>query len=861
MNVTQIELFLSRDRQSATMQGENKIMKKWIWLVSGIALLTTLILCASVSASAETVGGYCGDTYNYDTDQYDNASWSFDTETGLLTVSGKGKMGYWGMFETPWNAYRNQIKSVVIEEGITHISDNSFSYHYAISEIFIPSSVTSIGGSYSAFDECDAWTAVHITDVAAWCKIDFHGGWGNNPIYFAGALYLNGAPITELTVPNGITELSADLFRGCKTITKVNLPEGLLSIEENAFASCTSLSEVQIPNGVRFIGENAFFNCPVLTEENGITYVGNWAIKCDSNITEANVRAGTVGIAEDFIGMNFATRKLYIPSSLKIINKDAISRGYITEVHITDMAAWCTIDFGMRLLSSDCGLYLDGTLVTDLNIPDGVTAISPSAFGNYHELISITFPDSVKSIGNGAFAACENLINVQFSTSIVSIGDRAFSGCTSMESVLLPEGVVSVGAEAFYSCENLKTVSFPRSIAFIGDNAFYSCRKIECVYYPDVATWCGVEIESGNSLPSAINQICYWNGERLSELHIPDGVTAIGNYAFVCCFDLTAVTLPDSVVSIGDCAFYYCKNLKNVQLSSRLTSIGSNAFFDCVNLTDLKVPQSVTSIGAGAFRGCSSLTEVEIPKGITAIEDATFLLCNGLVSIQIPNGVTSIGRNAFYNCGNLIAISIPNSITSIGESAFYKCTKLKTMVFCGTEQQWHQVKKGDYWIAYAENADFVYHDWNDGEIIEAHTQSATGKILYSCTVCEKTKTESIGHSYGNWESANDSSHQKVCACGSTQTSKHVYSNSKDTTCNDCGFTRIPVSQSGNTTASSTPTTDQSTPDLEPNQDPESTSAPNTDTHVGCNSSVSVGIALMLALSMGAVGTVFKKKRF
>ncbi|MBQ8212842.1 MAG: leucine-rich repeat domain-containing protein [Clostridia bacterium] len=840
-------------------------MKKIFNVLFVLATLVILTVVASFNISAETVGGACGDTYNDATGKFDNAIWSFDTESGVLTISGKGKMGHWSWDNMPWYPYRNQIKSVVIEEGITHISENSFQYHTAMTEIFIPSSITSIGGVYSVFSDCDALTAVHITDVAAWCKIDFHFGSGNNPLPFAKALYLNGNLVTELTIPDSVTEIPRYAFNSCNMITKVNLPKGLISIGESAFAGCTSLSELQMPESVRFVGNRAFFHCSALIEkDSGISYVGNWMIECSNDITELMLRDGTVGIAERSIGTN--VKKLYIPSSLKVINKDAISiSGYMNEVHITDMAAWCGIDFGMGLLSPNCGLYLNGTLVTDLNIPDGVTTINPWAFGNYLKLISIVFPDSVQSIGNNAFISCNSLKNVRFSTSIASIGDHAFENCVSLESVLLPEGVVSIGKEAFSSCYALKTVSFPRSIAFIGYSAFNFCSNIESVYFPDIASWCNVQIESKNSLPSANNQILYWNGARLSELHIPDGVTSIGNYAFVCCFDITTVTLPDSVISIGDCAFFYCENLKSVQLSNHLTSIGNNAFYNCFNLTNLTIPKSVMSIGAGAFRGCSALTTIEIPKGITAIENDTFAFCKGLTTVHIPNGITNIGRNAFYNCENLITVSIPNSVTSIGESAFSNCKKLKTIVFCGTNQQWNTIKKGDYWIAYAERADFIYHDWNDGQIAEAHTQTAVGKRLYICTVCGESKTETIGHSYGNWEQWNDTAHKRTCACGDIQQTKHIYDNSKDTSCNDCGYARKAEPSSGTAETTAKDTTEFSPPEATAPetstskvQPEESLSEDYEKEPTGCNTSIPLGTGLILLSGLCIAYCLMKK---
>lgn len=70
-------------------------MKKIIWFVCVTTMLAALMLGASLTVSAEVVDGACGATYNHDTAQYDNVTWSLNTETGVLAVSGKGKMGFW----------------------------------------------------------------------------------------------------------------------------------------------------------------------------------------------------------------------------------------------------------------------------------------------------------------------------------------------------------------------------------------------------------------------------------------------------------------------------------------------------------------------------------------------------------------------------------------------------------------------------------------------------------------------------------------------------------------------------------------------------------------------------------------------
>ena len=95
----------------------------------------------------------------------------------------------------------------------------------------------------------------------------------------------------------------------------------------------------------------------------------------------------------------------------------------------------------------------------------------------------------------------------------------------------------------------------------------------------------------------------------LTSVIIPDGVTAIGPYAFAGCSSLPSVIIPDGVTSI-DSSFAYCSSLTNVIIPDGVTSIVSYAFDNCSSLTSVRIPKSVTSIGNWAFNDCGSLKTI-----------------------------------------------------------------------------------------------------------------------------------------------------------------------------------------------------------------------------------------------------------
>ena len=169
---------------------------------------------------------------------------------------------------------------------------------------------------------------------------------------------------------------------------------------------------------------------------------------------------------------------------------------------------------------------------------------------------------------------------------------------------------------------------------------------------------------------------------------IPDGVTAIGAYAFFGRLGLTSVTVSASVTSIAKTAFADCGVLMSFAVAADnpnyksenglLLSKDGRTLIQGVN-GRVTIPDGVTAIGACAFGYCSGLLSVAIPSGVTAIGANAFEHCSGLTSVTIPSSVTVIGDMAFAYCDGLTSVTIPSSVTDIGYWVFNGCTKLQNI--------------------------------------------------------------------------------------------------------------------------------------------------------------------------------------
>ena len=157
-----------------------------------------------------------------------------------------------------------------------------------------------------------------------------------------------------------------------------------------------------------------------------------------------------------------------------------------------------------------------------------------------------------------------------------------------------------------------------------------------------------------------------YNG-KVKAIQMDPGITYIGYGAFSHT-NVTSVVIPEGVTAIGNYAFYWCGQLTSVSLPSTLTSIHYGAFNTCTSLTKVDLPAGLTELGGAAFYKCQ-LSSVTIPGGVKTIGDEAFHFNNKLTSVTIKNGVETIGAGAFESTC-LVEVVLPDSVTTIGNNAF-----------------------------------------------------------------------------------------------------------------------------------------------------------------------------------------------
>ena len=188
-------------------------------------------------AAATVASGKCGDS----------AKWTLDA-AGTLTISGSGRMYDYewpadrGGTTPPWlaNKYRDSIRTLRVEQGITYIGRCAFDSCGNLSDVTLPTSLRIIG--QCAFNDCTALRSIQLPEGLTTIKEDA----------------FNAAGLVSITFPSTLRELRNGAFMNCEKLQSLRLPEGLTTIGVWAFYCNPNISSIYIPVSVTTIGEEAF---------------------------------------------------------------------------------------------------------------------------------------------------------------------------------------------------------------------------------------------------------------------------------------------------------------------------------------------------------------------------------------------------------------------------------------------------------------------------------------------------------------------------------------------------------------------------------------------------------------------------
>ena len=178
----------------------------------------------------------------------------------------------------------------------------------------------------------------------------------------------------------------------------------------------------------------------------------------------------------------------------------------------------------------------------------------------------------------------------------------------NVTAIEISDGVTAVGAHAFEGCDQAGYVYLPSTVETLGDGALSGMDTLQAIYVDETNP---AFAERDGALYTKDGKTLVQVPAVVTEFVVPDGVTAIGSYAFSGCAHLRCVYFPaGGLTAIGYNAFSGCTQLKDVILPDGLTRIDMNVFNRCSALTEVTIPASVTEVRGFSFMGCTALTDV-----------------------------------------------------------------------------------------------------------------------------------------------------------------------------------------------------------------------------------------------------------
>lgn len=587
---------------------------------------------------------------------------------------------------------------ITLSEGLTEIGLYAFANCGSINSVELPASIEVI---YSdAFAGSDVFKLGYAGTLDEWCSVRFTNIYAN-PLFTAGSLRVDGGFVTDLsdltvetigdfafagwndpTFVDNVPRMDVTISANVKTLgmhafessalTSVTMQNGLTDIGINAFYGCASLGSVSIPASVERIGSNAFGECASLRS---FSYGGTLDEWCAVTITDI----------------------------------------YANPSYYTG------------------GMLINGEKVTDLSALT-TSSIGACAFVGW-DVDEIVIPECVDNIGFAAFYG-SSASSVRLPSGLTSVPDSAFAYCSSLTDIVIPDGVTTIGSYAFAYCCALSEVTIPASVEHIGECAFNECEALEQVNIEDVAAWASVEFRTAESNPLSYAGYLAKDGEILTVVEIPEGITEVSAYAFRC-LRADTVILPEGLEIVGAYAFERSDIDRVVMPSARVVRDGAfyYATIDSVTPTE-----------------DSELDEFVLPEGLESVEYQAFYMQTygkPIYRVTLPSTLKATGAGAFYFGSQVIELVYDESMAD--SSAVYNFDNDNDVLRMSSDGQSHLRMTDDrlmfitlldgtpVLVGYeGDEKDLVLPEDYDNENYKINSRAFYGLTLDSLTVANGT---------------------------------------------------------------------------------------------------------------------------
>lgn len=456
-----------------------------------------------------------------------------------------------GMFENEY--VDNDIRDIAIPEQIIEIGDDAFNtkeiYNIAkkVKSIIIPVSVTRIGTR--AFKD---------------------------------------SLLTNIVIPDSVSELGESCFESCTDLTSVRLPGRITKLPNKCFYECENIQSIIIPQGVKEIGSDCFGECEKLT---GIDIPSSVSILEDNCFYKCN-KLG----------------KVNIPSTITEIGLGCFE--YCWSLSTIEMAELT------KLREINSYMFYRCTELSEIVLPTTITRLSDHCFHACEKISTINIPDSVRFIGKFCFSGCRGLVKIDLPTGIKEIPKYCFEGCINLTSVNIPVGVERMDEKCFFFCYKLTEINIPSSVTSLGYSDIFSGTFANCLALARIND--NQIIENITVLPSEVFSNC----SNLSNIILSTSITRLEHGCFEECTSLREIAMSSKVSRFEYECFKNCNKLESMRLIDKddnkvginlpcVTYIGDGVFSHCTSIKDIWISSKILETGVKCFEECRQLTNID----------------------------------------------------------------------------------------------------------------------------------------------------------------------------------------------------------------------------------------------------------
>lgn len=587
-----------------------------------------------------------------------------------------------------------------------------------------------------------------------------------------------------------ITAIGQGAFAGNSAITSVVIPS-VKEVYSYAFADCTSLTSITLNDTLTLIDDFAFYNTPItsLPSLNGVDEIGRYAFAY-TDLVNVEIPAGMkvgegaftecqslksvivgdnaqIGMGAFMLGVNVQhtrTGKANFSSTLvqigdywgyeflsELTNVKIGNNVNVGEAAFYGAAKLTRVELGEGVIIGKQAFYNDSSLIDIVNL-DKVVEIGELAFSG-DVMYAFEFSGSISDSNSYAIKDnnyCYNyyapaLKNIDIS-SVTVLGERAFHFARSLESVVLGSEITEIPYYAFSECAKLKTINLDNitiigegalggtaltavslpAVTEIGDYAFVNCTELTAVTLNAAGT---------DSIGEGAFSAC----EKLADVINLNKVARIDKVAFA----HTAITSIDlsGAISIGDLAFQKDSDVAidiTLTLGNKLESIGDNPFAMCrIPADNFSKVVEIANINGVSYTDITDTYDIsdnvkvidgslyiKVPKGLEMV-----CYVGDGERVDIPEGVVRLSAFAFAG-SNVKSVSLPHSLNAIGHKAFYACADLNIVTFNSYEAPILEEEfEAEYFQSYENmigSGDYLL-TWSDGTEL---TYSGLGIVPY-----------------------------------------------------------------------------------------------------------------------------------